>query len=240
MNTTTLKKEILYFSHKLYQKGFVANHDGNISIKIASRILATPTSQSKGDITEEMLILLDEKGIKISGKYNVFSEINLHLASYNLRKDIQAVIHAHPPFTTAFACSGKSLEKIFIAEAIISLGKEIPLVPFIPPNCPETEKTLSQYLSHTDVLLLENHGVLAVGKNLAQAYYRLELVEHLAQIEWHSKALGGIKPLPEKTVQKLLEKRDQLGLGQPSLSKNLDLKGIIHEELTKYLSISDS
>ena len=247
-----LKKEIVHFSHKLDQKGFVANHDGNISIKQGKRIWATPTAQNKGDITEEMLVILDDQGKKISGTHSVFSEIDLHLACYRLRPDITAVVHAHPAVATSFAVTGTPLQKVFIAEAVVTLGDEIPLVPFIPPGCPDTQKTLSNYLPYFDVVLLQNHGVLAVGTTLAQAYYRLELVEHLAKIEWHSKPFGSPKVLPEKTVAKLLEKRQKAGLGHPkpviltssesggkdSLVQNKaisNLDQIIAEEVSRFL-----
>lgn len=234
-----LKKDIMKFCQKLTAQGFVANHDGNISVKVGSKLWATPTAQSKGDVTEEMLVSLDMSGKKVSGAYSVFSEIDLHLACYRLRPDIEVVIHAHPPIATAFAVSGTPLQKIFIAEAIVTLGEEIPLVPFIPPGCPNTQNVLSPFLDEADVFLLQNHGVLAVGKDLAQAYYRLELVEHLAKIEWHAKSLGNPKALPQKTVEQLLEKRKKAGLvrlpnPKDKISSSLDQ--IVAEEVSLFLS----
>lgn len=248
-----LKKEIVHFSHKLYAKGFVANHDGNISVRVQNKLWATPTAQSKGDVSEEMLVGVDLSGKKISGSHAVFSEMDLHVACYRLRPDISVVIHAHPPVTTAFAASHQRLSPIFIAEAIVTLGDQIPLVPFISPGCENTEKILKPFLEHADALLLENHGVLVVGKTLAQTYYRLELMEHLAQIEWHAKTVGGIKPLSPEIVQQQLIKRQKSGLGSlsaPISSKSapsavtmkenasqLDsyLKSIVEEELSKIL-----
>src|SRR3989338_5707278 len=235
-----LKKDIVHFCQRLTQQGFVANHDGNISVKVGYKIWATPTAQNKGDVTEDMLVSLDLNGKKLSGTYSVFSKIDLHLACYRLRSDIEVVIHAHPPIATAFAVSGVSLQKVFIAEAVVTLGEEIPLVPFIPPGCPDTEKTLSSFLPCADVFLLKNHGVLAVGKDLAQAYYRLELVEHLAKIEWHAKSLGAPQPLPQKTIEKLLEKRKKAGLARPSkpeeMSASSSLDQIVAEEVNRFLS----
>lgn len=220
-----LKKDMMSFCQKLARQGFVANHDGNISVKVGSKIWATPTARNKGDVTEEMLVALDTSGKKLSGIHSVFSEIDLHLACYRLRPDIEVVIHAHPPVATAFAVSGVPLQKVFIAEAIVTLGEAIPLIPFIPPGCPNTEKTLSSFLPYADVFLLQNHGVLALGKDLAQAYYRLELVEHLAKIEWYAKPLGTPKALSPKIVEKLLEKR-----------KNSSLDQIVAEEVNRFLS----
>ncbi|HBQ20649.1 MAG: hypothetical protein A2Z91_07945 [Deltaproteobacteria bacterium GWA2_38_16] len=228
-----IKNHIVQFSHKLYAKGFVANHDGNISVKSGTKIIATPTAQSKGDVTEEMLVTLNQEGKKIAGTYNIFSEINLHLTCYHSRPDIQAIVHAHPPMATSFAVSQTPLQKIYIAEAIVTLGEEVPLI---------CEKKLSEYLNYYDVFLLKNHGVLAVGSTLAQAYYRLELVEHLAKIEWYSKPLGNPKPLSQDLIQALLEKRQKAGLGRPKppssspSSQTLPLDQIVAEEVQKFLS----
>lgn len=229
----TIKEEIIHYSKKLYQKGFVANHDGNISVKTGNHLWATPTAQSKGDVTHEMLVCLDTDGKKVSGTHNVFSEINLHVACYELRKEISVVIHAHPPTATALACTGQTIDPIFIAEAIVTLGDKIPLVPFIPPGCPQTKETLRPHLAIADVLLLRNHGVIAVGNSLEQTYYRLELVEHLATIAWRAKAFGTLSDLPRKTVETLLEKRKKAGLGPKveSTPGTIDLKEIIREEL---------
>lgn len=228
-----LKKEIIRFCQKLYKKGFVANHDGNISVKAGSKLWVTPSAQSKGDVTEDMLVSTDLSGKKISGNYSVFSEIDLHVLAYQLRSDIEVVIHAHPPVATSFAASQTPLSKVFIAEAIVTLGEEIPLV---------TEKDLSPFLPYYDVLLLQNHGVLAIGKTLEQAYYRLELVEHLAKIEWHAKSLGGVKSLPADIVQTLLEKREKQGLSRPKCPavilnqmRNPSLEKIVEEEVRRLL-----
>src|SRR3989344_8961808 len=146
----SFKKDLVRFAHKLYQKGFVANHDGNLSVKASNQLWMTPTAQSKGDVTESMLVSTDLKGKQLSGSYNPrvgkpFSELNLHLACYATRPDIGAVVHAHSPVATAFSSAGRSLSPIFIAEAIVTLGDHIPLVPFIPPGCPNTSKVLSSY-----------------------------------------------------------------------------------------------
>jgi L-fuculose-phosphate aldolase len=233
-----VKKDIVHFSQKLYQKGFVANHDGNISVRVGDRLWATPTAQSKGDVTEDMLVSVDQKGKKLTGKYNIFSEIDLHLSCYRLRPDINVVIHAHPPMATSFACAGVQPHDVFIAEAVVTLGQETPLVPFIPPGCSETEKTLSNYLPYADVFLLKRHGVLSVGKDLAQAYYRLELVEHLCNIEFKAKQLGGVKALPQAILDKLLRKRDSAGLGRPkkvSQTPKMPIEKIVEEEVRKLL-----
>ena len=119
----------------LYRKGWVANHDGNVTYRLDSdRYLSTPTAESKGVVSEEMLIVIDENGKVLSGTHRPFSERVLHLAAYQARPDVKAVIHAHPPTATAFAVAGKGLDRPIIAEAVVSLGPRIPLVPYALPG----------------------------------------------------------------------------------------------------------
>ena len=122
---TYIAKQIVKYSQKLDQKGFGANHDGNISAKFADVILATPTAVSKGDVVDEIVITLDETGKQIAGVGKPFSEIKLHLAAYAARPEIRAVVHAHPPFATARGLLGKPLYPA-LPEAVVSLGDIIP------------------------------------------------------------------------------------------------------------------
>ena len=124
-----LKKEIVQYCHKLDKKGFTANHDGNVTVKFDGNLLATPTSESKAAICEELIISLDMSGKKLSGPGKPFSELQVHLIAYSCRPDAKAVIHAHPPFSTARGLVGKEIRPN-LPEAIVSLGEVIPLTPF--------------------------------------------------------------------------------------------------------------
>ena len=124
-----------------------------------------------------------------------------------------AVAHAHPPAATGLACAGsRLLERPFLAEAVVSLGACIPTVPFAPPGAAAVA-ALAPFLPATDTVLLANHGVLAWGADLEQAYLRLELVEHLARLALEAERAGGLRPLPEAALPALLEARRRAGLG---------------------------
>jgi len=126
---------------------------------------------------------------------------------------VRAVVHAHPPAATAIACAGgRQLERPFLAEAVVSLGPSIPTVPFAPPG-PDACAALAPFCAGADAVLLGNHGVLAWGGDLEQAYLRLELVEHLAKIALEAERAGGIRPLPESALAPLLDARRKAGLG---------------------------
>ncbi len=196
---------------RLHQNGWVANHDGNVSLRLASgRYLATPTATSKAAVRADNLIVVDDSGARVSGSGKPFSEINLHLTVYRLRADVRAVVHAHPRAATAFAVAGLALDRPFIAEAVVSLGPSIPLVPFALPGAAAAE-AIAPFVREHDAVLLGNHGVLTWGADLEQAYLRMELVEHLAAIASLARGLGDIRPLPASALAPLIEARRKAG-----------------------------
>lgn len=216
-----LAAEMATLSALLYERGWVANHDGNLTAKDGARIWATPTATSKRLVGERSLLQLDGAGKVVEGSGKVFGEIGLHLTVYERRPDVGAVVHAHPPNATAIASSraaaggpgGTPISVPFIAEAVVSLGPLIPLVPVAMPGDP-ARQALAPWCEWVDAVLLGNHGVLAWGATLEQAFLRLELVEHLAKIAIAAQALGGIAPLPEELVRALLPARAKAGLGR--------------------------
>lgn len=217
-----LRGQIARYARALHERGWVANHDGNVTARAEpGRYLATPTATSKIDIDERRLIEIDGKG-QPTGSGGVFGEIGLHLAVYDTRPDVQAVVHAHPPYATALSCTGsRLLEQPFIAEAVVSIGPSIPTVPFAAPGKPAAEAVARFAIDH-DAVLLESHGALAWGGTVEQAYLRLELVEHLARIATLAEATGGIRPLPDAAVRSLLEARVKARLGAAA-DRALDL-----------------
>ncbi|HEY4239685.1 MAG TPA: class II aldolase/adducin family protein [Kofleriaceae bacterium] len=208
-----LRHEIAEVARELHARGWVANHDGNVSARDGARFLATPTATSKRRVTERDIIELDAKGAVV-GRGKVFGEIGLHLAVYERRPDIGCVIHAHPPSATAIASSrGNLIERPFIAEALVSIGPRIPKIAYAQPGEP-AKAALAPWCELVDAVLLGNHGVLAWGADPEQAYLRLELVEHLARIALAAVPLGGVEPLPDSAIAPLLAARAKAGIGR--------------------------
>lgn len=209
-----LRDEMVACSRELHARGWVANHDGNITAKVsANRFLATPTATSKARVSDRLLIEVNAAGKKVTGTARPFGELSLHLCIYERRPDVNAVVHAHPPYATALACSGSDLiERPFIAEAVVSIGPWIPTVAFATPGAAAKE-ALAPYATDVDAVLLANHGVMAWGPNIELALLRLELCEHLARIATLAQATGGVKPLPDAALTPLLEARARAGLG---------------------------
>lgn len=202
-----LRRQLLETAHALHRRGWVANHDGNASCRLGpARLLCTPTAVSKGDVTAESLIVVDGENKVVQGTRRAFSELQLHRAAYAARPDIGVVLHAHPPQATAFAVSGKDLGHPFMAEPVVSLGPRIPVVPYHRPKDPALDAAIGAALADADVVILAQHGVLAVGGSFEQALLRLELVEHLARIAAAAAPLGGVRGLPPAEVAALSAK----------------------------------
>lgn len=214
---------ILHYSHLIYEKGWVANHEGNLSVRLGpDRFLCTPTSFSKADVTERDLIVVDIEGNRLRGFRNRFSEFALHAAIYRRRPDVAAVVHAHPPSATAFAVTGRGLGRPIVAEAVVSLGPVVPLVPFAVPGTQESTANLDPFLDVFDVLMLENHGVFAYGDDLEMAVLRLEYCEHLADIERRALQIGTPRYLQWNEIQPLLDARKRAGLGPEARGMSRD------------------
>jgi L-fuculose-phosphate aldolase len=233
---TYIINQIVKYSQILHQKNFVANHDGNISAKFEDVLLATPTAVNKGNIVADMIITLDMQGKKIVGIGKPFSEIKLHLAAYNARPEAKAVVHAHPPFATAHGLVGKALIPN-LPEAIVSIGEIIPVTPFAMPSAPENDTIVNEALNQADAFIMPGNGVLAIGDSVEQAYLRIELVEHVAKIQFYAAQMGTSLTLSAENLNKLLEKRASIGLGsQKSIKNNLDMiKKLIAKEIKEYL-----
>lgn len=223
------RREIIDVCRRLYLHNFVANHDGNVSARInKDRLIATPTAESKADIKEDWLLSLNMAGKILSGKRKPFSELKFHLAAYELRPDIKAVVHAHAPYTMALSCSGRSLSLRPFPEAIVSLGSEIKLSSFAIPGSQESADEVAKGLSNSDALLLANNGTLAVGSTPLEAYYRIELIEHIAKIT----LIAGkeLIAIPDSAIGTLLKKRSELGFKTGSINVT---ERIISEVLKK-------
>ena len=159
MSEENLRRELLHYCALVYKKGWVANHDGNLSARLGAHLLCTPTAVSKGDVTAEMLIVVDSSNNVVQGTRRSFSELQLHRAAYSARPDIGCVIHAHPPTATGFCVANQTLGEPFMVEPVVSLGPNVPLVPFYPPKSEQLSQAISTALQQADVLMLSNHGV---------------------------------------------------------------------------------
>jgi L-fuculose-phosphate aldolase len=201
--------EIAAFGKMIYQRGYVAATDGNLSVRLdEDRILSTPTAMSKGMMRPSDMVIVDMEGRRLSGKRNVSSEIAMHLLIYKMRPDIHGIVHAHPQTATGFAAAGMALNVPLVCEVVIGLGS-IPLAKYGTPGTCELTDALEPLVPQYDAILMSNHGVVAYADTLHNAYMKMETVEHFAQIALVTHMLGRQEPLGNEELAKLMLARNK-------------------------------
>lgn len=219
------REEIVRYGRMLHERGFVAAMDGNLSVRLGrDRILVTPTGVSKGGMRPADMVIVDRAGRQVAGRRNVTSELGMHLLIYRMRRDIQAIVHAHPPTATGFAAAGMALSEPLVCEVVMGLGC-IPLARYGTPGTSELARTLEPFVPKYDAILMSNHGVVTYGDSLEHAYMKMETVEHFAQIALVTHLLGRQQPLKEGEIEKLLLARTKYFGAKMAASMPLPVMG---------------
>ena len=209
-----LRDEIVEVGERMYDRGYVASNDGNISARLDDdSVLITPTGVSKGFMKPEDLIIIDMKGNLLDGRALPSSESHMHIGIYKDRPDVKSVCHAHPPHATGFAVAGIPLDKMALPEVIMLLGT-VPVVEYGETGTTELYRTISRYIKDYDALLLANHGALTVGNGVLSAYHKMETLEHAAKIQFIAQQLGRLNVLSKKQVAQLISQREKWGVRQ--------------------------
>lgn len=219
------KQQILDVGKRIYEHGFVASNDGNISCRVGvNEFWVTPTGVSKGFMTEEMLIKIDKDGNVLEGSHKPSSEIKIHLRVYEENDSVKGTVHAHPLVATCFATAGMSLESPILTEGILVLGS-VPLAHYEKPGTGRIADSIAPYCKDFNGVLLSNHGALTWGDSLMQAYYRMETVEYYAKAMLITKyILGKSCELSQSQVDDLIKIRENTGIhsgGRPAAPKNI-------------------
>lgn len=204
----SVREEMCRIGRLLYDRGYVVSNDGNLSVRLdADRILITPSGVSKGRMEPDMLVITDLEGNILSGDRYPSSEGKMHYMVYRKRPDVKAVVHAHPPVSTAYAICRKPLREPYLAEMVLGLGGEVPVTEFAMLSTDEVPMSVEPFLDDRNAVLLANHGALTWGGSLWQAFDLLEMVEQTAKVCLNVSLLGGGVPLTEEQVSTLLSMR---------------------------------
>jgi L-fuculose-phosphate aldolase len=207
-----LRKTICDIGRRMWEKNFVAATDGNISCRLgADRYLCTPSAVSKGTMDPRDLIVADGAGNKLQGEGRVTSEFKTHLAAYEERPDVQAVVHAHPPKAIGFTLAGISLADCVLPEVVYSIGG-VPTTRYATPATEEGSEVIRELIRNCDALMLDRHGAVTVGVNLIDAYFKMEKIEHAADSLLTAHLLGKVRTLEPEEVQKLYRVREDYGV----------------------------
>lgn len=212
MTELELRKAICEVGRRLYAKNLAVATDGNISVRLGpNRYLCTPSGVSKGFMAPNDLIVADGKGSKISGSGKVTSEFYTHLAAYEERADMHAVIHAHPPKAIAFTLAGISLAECVLPEVVYSIGG-IPTTEYATPATREGSEVIRGLIRQCDAVMLDRHGAVTVGVNVFDALFKMEKVEHAAETLLTAHLLGQVPRLTRDEVEKLYVVRKDYGV----------------------------
>src|SRR5437016_9048801 len=210
MDEQTARRDLVRICQLMYERSYVVSSDGNVSVLLEDgRVLATPTMTCKGRITEDLLAITDLEGRSLNDR-RASSELAMHLLIYRERPDVKAVCHAHPPHGTAFAVAGLPIDQPILSEVILTLGC-VPLAEYGTPSTEELTNAMRPLVKHHNALLMANHGAVAYGSDLWQAFDRLETLEHTAKIAILSRLLGGSRNLPPDAIEKLINVREAAG-----------------------------
>ncbi len=194
---------IAEIGRRLDRRGFTASNDGNISVREPDgTFLITASGSRKGYLHEAEVIRIDREGRVLHGAGRPSSETAMHLAAYQARWDVCAVVHAHPPAATAFAVAREPLDQPILPELVATLGV-VPVAPYGTPGTPDLVRSLLPYIREHDAVLLANHGAVTFGPDLEEAYFRLERLEHAARILLYARSLGKTSILTPEDVVRL-------------------------------------
>jgi L-fuculose-phosphate aldolase len=199
-----LKRELVRVCHRLYERDLVGACEGNVSCRLGrGRHILTPSGVNKGSLRASDLLVVNDRGERVQGRQRPSSESRMHLAVYAGRPDVEAVVHAHPVAATALTVAGVAPPNDIVPEAAVTLGRVV-VARFATPGTDEVPASFAGLLSGHDVILLERHGALTLGKSLAEAFDRMETLERVARMALFARLLGSCKPLSAEVVEKVL------------------------------------
>ena len=230
MSEKFLRSEVVRISKLMYEKGMVNSLEGNVSAKDGSRIYITPTGICKGALTEDMLVVINERGEVLEGSYTPTSELKLHLECYRLRPEIAAVVHNHSPFATAYAIADRAIQSKAYPEMMIAFDK-IPVIPYGAPSTDAVHAGLYKFIDKTDVFLISRHGVVSVGANPNDAFYKIEAVESVAKTLTLAKLIGGEAPLSDEQIRTLYDMRENMLRKKRSKESSEEVKEILQDSV---------
>lgn len=221
-NLHKLKEEICDIGRRLYNKGFAAGNDGNISYRLGeNEVLCTPTFISKGFMKPDDLCIVDLQGNQLSGRRKRSSEILLHLTIMRERPDVKSVVHCHPPHATAFAVAREAIPQCVLPEVEVFLG-DVPITKYETPGGQAFADTVLPFVQKANVIILANHGTVSYGDSVEHAYWWTEVLDAYCRILLLARDLGRINYLDEQKTRELLDFKTRLGFTDARLAPGME------------------
>lgn len=215
-----LRQELIEVCRLVYQRNYTCGTEGNLSIRLGNGlVISTASGTCKGRIKASDVLLSDLDGNLLPSIYQsngnkLSTELAMHLLAYRKRPDINAIVHAHPCTAVGYTVAGRSLSQRTLPEVVCTLGT-VPTAPYATPSTEEVPQSLAPYLEDYDAIMLDHHGAITMGKDIWDAYYKMETLEHFAQTMLVADLLGGAQELENGQVEKLMKIRAVYGLTRP-------------------------
>ena len=221
-NTHKRKQEICEIGARIYNKGFAAANDGNISYRLSeNEVLCTPTMQSKGFLKVEDICMIDMEGNQTGGRKKRSSEALLHLQIYKERPEVKSVVHCHPPHATAFAIAGEPIPQCVLPEVEIFLG-DVPISKYETPGGQAFADTILPLVKKTNVVVLANHGTVSWGESVERAYWWTEILDAYCRMLLMARTLGNVNYFDVEKERDLLDLKAKLGVADPRNDKDME------------------
>jgi L-fuculose-phosphate aldolase len=210
--TQDVKKNLIQFGKMLYDRKLTVGTAGNISAKLdPETMVITQSGTCKGLLTEESLVEVSIKDGKVLSKGRPSIETPFHLTFYQSRPDVNAVVHTHPIYCTSFACSGRKIMSDLTPEGLLVLGKEVPMVRYATPGTEDLAIALKDSMGTANAFLLEKHGAITLGKDMAEAFFRMETLEFMAELQYciynysSERIVNKLRPLSKVEAERILK-----------------------------------
>jgi len=215
MNPFQWKQEICQIGRRIYQRGFAAANDGNITYRVGeNEVLCTPTMHCKGFLKPDDIATIDMQGNQIAGRKKRSSEALLHLEIMKARPEIKSVVHCHPPHATAFAVAREPIPQCVLPEVEVFLG-DVPITRYETPGGKAFAETILPFVQKTNVIILANHGTVSYGETVERAYWWTEILDAYCRILMLARGLGNISYFSEPKQRELLELKQRWGFADP-------------------------
>ncbi|MCC6491436.1 MAG: class II aldolase/adducin family protein [Pirellulales bacterium] len=210
-----LKQEICDIGKRLYQRGFAAANDGNITYRVSdNEVLCTPTMHSKGFLKPEDICLIDIQGNQLAGAKKRSSEALLHLEIMKARSDVRSVVHCHPPYATAFAVAREAVPSCVLPEVEVFLGN-VPIARYETPSTQAFAETILPFVHQSNVVMLANHGTVSFGETVERAYWWTEILDAHCRILLLAKQIGRVEFLSPQHTRELIDLKKKWGYADP-------------------------
>jgi len=215
INIHQIKEEICDIGRRLYNKGFAAANDGNISYRMdENRVVCTPTQICKGFMKPDDLCVVDMEGNQIAGHRKKTSEIMLHLTIMKERPEIKSVVHCHPPHATAFGIAREAIPQCVLPEVDIFMG-DVPIARYAIPGGQDFADTVLPFIHKSDIIVQSNHGTVSFGPTVERAYWLTELLDAYCRILLISRDLGKVEYFNKQEAEDLLTLKTQWNFKDP-------------------------